>query len=341
MGFEPGWTKYLHTWGEAGTVSLKEKKHPKVKNKGVTMMFVGYPDNHSADTFNMWDPTTQRTHKTRDVIFLNRMYYAPSPDIRAGEGPTGNSFEALSSNEDDEDNEAEDNADDANSVMSNDSGSIPDPGAGEGNITTRSGRIVRNVERLTYDVRGNPRQEFNLVGAGLGGGFVNTQELHVMKYDEAMATPDAKEWEKAVDKEHERMVNSSVFKATPLDEVPDDATILTETWAMKKKANGIFRARVTARGYEQIDGEHFDSTEIAAPVVAEMTIHILFILIMMALLHAQLMDVIGAFLLGHFNPKHKMYMRVPRGFEKFYPPGVVLLLERTLYGTRQAAMAFW
>jgi hypothetical protein len=162
-----------------------------------------------------------------------------------------------------------------------------------------------------------------------------------MKYDEAMATPDAKEWEKAVDKEHERMVNSSVFKATPLDEVPDDATILTETWAMKKKANGIFRARVTARGYEQIDGEHFDSTEIAAPVVAEMTIHILFILIMMALLHAQLMDVIGAFLLGHFNPKHKMYMRVPRGFEKFYPPGVVLLLERTLYGTRQAAMAFW
>jgi Reverse transcriptase (RNA-dependent DNA polymerase) len=110
---------------------------------------------------------------------------------------------------------------------------------------------------------------------------------------------------------------------------------------MKKKANGVFRARVTARGYEQIDGEHFDSTEIAAPVVAEMTIHVLWILIMMALLHAQLMDVIGAFLLGQFNPKHKMYMRVPRGFEKFYPPGVVLLLERTLYGTRQAAMAFW
>jgi Reverse transcriptase (RNA-dependent DNA polymerase) len=53
------------------------------------------------------------------------------------------------------------------------------------------------------------------------------------------------------------------------------------------------------------------------------------------------MDVIGAFLLGHFNPKHKMYMGVPRGFEKFYPPGVVLLLERMLYGTRQAVMAFW
>jgi Reverse transcriptase (RNA-dependent DNA polymerase) len=102
----------------------------------------------------------------------------------------------------------------------------------------------------------------------------------------------------------------------------------------------VFRARVTACGYEQIDGEHFDSTEIAAPVVSEMMIHILFILIMMALLHAQLMDVFFAFLLGHFNPKYKMYMRVPRGFEKFYPPGVVLLLKRTLYGIHQAAMAF-
>jgi hypothetical protein len=55
---------------------------------------------------------------------------------------------------------------------------------------------------------------------------------------------------------------------------------------MKKKTNGVFSARVTAHGYEQIDGEHFDSTEIVAPVVPEMTIHILLILIMKAVLHA-------------------------------------------------------
>jgi hypothetical protein len=32
--------------------------------------------------------------------------------------------------------------------------------------------------------------EYNLVGAGLGGGFSNTNELHVMKYKEAMQQPD-------------------------------------------------------------------------------------------------------------------------------------------------------
>jgi len=40
------------------------------------------------------------------------------------------------------------------------------------------------------------------VGAGLGGGFANTAELHVMKYDEAMATDEKEQWEKAVEEEH-------------------------------------------------------------------------------------------------------------------------------------------
>lgn len=33
MGSNPGWVKNLHTWGEAGTVSLKKGKHPKMKTK--------------------------------------------------------------------------------------------------------------------------------------------------------------------------------------------------------------------------------------------------------------------------------------------------------------------
>ena len=66
-----------------------------------------------------------------------------------------------------------------------------------------------------------------------------------------------------------------------------------------------------------MDGEHFDSDDIAAPVASEMTIHIVLIIIIMAMMYAEVMDVCGAFLLGEFDPRHKMYMRVPKGFEKF------------------------
>ena len=36
--------------------------------------------------------------------------------------------------------------------------------------------------------------EITCVGAGIGGGFSNTKELHVMKYKQAMATEDVKQW---------------------------------------------------------------------------------------------------------------------------------------------------
>jgi hypothetical protein len=42
-------------------------------------------------------------------------------------------------------------------------------------------------------------------GAGLDGGFENTQELHVMKYKQAMAGMDKKSWEVGVKEEHNRM----------------------------------------------------------------------------------------------------------------------------------------
>jgi hypothetical protein len=72
-----------------------------------------------------------------------------------------------------------------------------------------------------------------------------------------------------------------------------------------------------------------------------MTICIVLTLIIMAAWCAELMDVRGAFLHGNFDPKHKMYMYVPQGFERFYPKDVVLLLLHTIYGTVQAASAFW
>jgi hypothetical protein len=34
-------------------------------------------------------------------------------------------------------------------------------------------------------------------------------------------------------------------------------------------------------------------------------------------------------------------LSIPKGFENFYPSNYVLLLLKTLYGTKQAALQFW
>jgi hypothetical protein len=90
-----------------------------------------------------------------------------------------------------------------------------------------------------------------------------------------------------------------------------------------------------------VDGVHYDENSKSAPVVNGATVNIVFILMLMAGWFGLLLDVNGAFLNGRFQKQHRVYMGVPQGFEKYFPGDVVLLLLRTLYGTKQAAMAFW
>ena len=366
-GKNPKCANHLRTWGEAGTVKLHDKMAPKLGDRGVTCMMVGYPKDHTGDCYRMWDKNTGGVHVTRDVTWLRRMYFPADPNVgnyeliceedlapRAANVSAGESDE-LNGTETGRDEEDVENINTEHAETRNNKNNNAMP------MITRSGRTVQAPNRLIEEMGavGNDYEikltnaecnyyatmkeigELACVGAGLGGGFENTNELHVMKYHEAMATADKDKWDQAVKDEHDRMEKYQVFEAVPRSEVPKDAKILTSTWAMKKKANGTFRARLTARGYEQIDGEHYDKDTTAAPVVNEATIRIVFILMIMAGWYAELLDVRGAFLHGEFEKGTKLYMEVPDGFKTFYPIDCLLLLLQTIYGLKQAALAFW
>ena len=112
---------------------------------------------------------------------------------------------------------------------------------------------------------------------------------------------------------------------------------------MKKKSNGTYSARLIARGFKQKDGEHFNSSNLAAPVTNAVSVRIFMVIMLMARWATYMLDVKGAFLLGEFEDGEKIFMDVPQGFEKYYEQygNVVLLLLQTIYGTKQAAMAYW
>ena len=76
------------------------------------------------------------------------------------------------------------------------------------------------------------------------------------------------------------------------------------------------------------------------PVVHKITVCIMLVMMVMALWHAEIIDVKGAFLKASFDPKHKVYMEIPKAFKKFYPKNILLLLKKTLYGVKNAAKAF-
>jgi hypothetical protein len=85
----------------------------------------------------------------------------------------------------------------------------------------------------------------------------------------------------------------------------------------EKEINGTYRARINARGFEQVDGEHYDIDTKSSPVTCIVTIRIVMTLIVMTSWAAHLMDVHGAFLKGTFRDGEIIYMKIPQGFKKF------------------------
>jgi hypothetical protein len=186
--------------------------------------------------------------------------------------------------------------------------------------------------------------EFSLVGAGVGGGFDHTDELRVMNYRQAMGSGDAEEWTKAVKDEYQKFERFKVFKVVKRSELPAGAKVLSTTWAMKKKTNGKRRARLNARGYEQLEGSHFFADSISSPVSNPITIKtILTLLASNPDWKAKVIDIEGAFLQGEFTNGEQMYCDVPDGMERFYGArsDVVLLMQVPLYGTKQASNCFY
>jgi hypothetical protein len=212
-----------------------------------------------------------------------------------------------------------------------------------GEIATVAGTTLGTECFRTYSRPINRKSEADtaLVGT-IGYGFTNTQELIPMKFKAAMKTKDKEEWLKAVDEEYRKFLKYMVFTAVKLNEVPVGAKFLSSTWAMKKKANGTFRARLNMRGYEQEDGEHYDSASIASPVTNDITIRMMLVLMLMAGWTGYLVDVKGAFLHGEFENNEEIYTKIPEGFEKYWDPKVwAWKLTKTIYGMKQAAMCFW
>jgi hypothetical protein len=116
---------------------------------------------------------------------------------------------------------------------------------------------------------------------------------------------------------------------------------LDSTWTNKLRADGLTRCCLAIRGFQQIEGVNFDASDKAAPVVCDVTIRVMLILAIMANWLAWIVDVEGVFLQGRFQNGEQIFMKIPDGFQNFYPSYVMLKLLRTLYGIAQSAIQFW
>jgi hypothetical protein len=137
------------------------------------------------------------------------------------------------------------------------------------------------------------------------------------------------------------MSRNEVFEEVNVDNIPPGTKLLDSTWANKLKADGSTRCQLAIPVFQQIDGVHFDASDKATPAVCDVTIRVVLILAIMANWLAWIIDVEGAFLQGRFQNGEQIFMKIPNGFQNFYPSSIMLKLLRKLYGLAQSAIQFW
>ena len=63
-------------------MTIRDIKSSKLTNKGKLCMFVGYSPVHAGDCYRMFDPVTKMIHVSRDVRWLDRMYYSSKNTVK-------------------------------------------------------------------------------------------------------------------------------------------------------------------------------------------------------------------------------------------------------------------
>jgi transposase InsO family protein len=156
-------------------------------------------------------------------------------------------------------------------------------------------------------------------------------------YKTAMNHPDKNEWQKAIDDELDSIKKNGVWS---IINKPNNKNIISTRWVFVKKMNENgelqkYKARLVARGFEQIHG--IDYNETFAPVVRLNSIRIIFSIAVQFNMQIHQMDVKTAFLNGYLD--EDIYIEIPDGINA-NKQTQCCKLHKSLYGLKQSPLSW-
>jgi hypothetical protein len=335
FGGDSLYEEHLRTFGELGVVTENPGAAVKAKlaNRGILCMFLGYAKDHAGDVYRMLNLTTRKVIITRDIRWINKNY---------GE-KKGKSSRSFLLELDDED--------DSKSIEP----SQPQPEAEHTNAPPEEPnqepppRLPRELRALQPFNRPG-RKELNEDGEGTLFCFVTHENTETddtpQTFEEAWWHPDEekrKKWREAIRLEFRQMIKLQVWRRKGLNSIPNGRKGIGMKWVFKEKKNGVFRARLVAKGYDQIAGIDFQYN--FAPVTSEITLRTALILWVINAYYAEIADVKTAFL--HGDLEEEIFILNPPGYKEFLEElgevleGSYLQLSKSCYGLVQAARQFW
>ena len=163
-------------------------------------------------------------------------------------------------------------------------------------------------------------------------------------FREAWWDPDLisrEKWREAIQLEFKKMLDMGVWRHVKRNDCPNARRLVGCRWVFKVKRNGVYRARLVAKGFSQIPGVDF--TDNYSPVVNDVTVRVVVARMIIENMKGKVVDIDNAFLKGDLE--HEIYMKIPEGYDEVINPRVdkedCLILQKAIYGLVQAARQFW
>ena len=314
----------LKVFGCIAFVHIAKERRKKFEAKSQKTIFVGYPTGTKG--YKLYDPSTKRFMRSRDVIFAEQQFYNFAKDTST------DFFYPVPEEIPDavRDKETRDTAADPDNYQEHADDRLPVGATYEENFMNK----VRNL-----DHRRPTRLPSRLIEEDSESCYIAdvlTAEIDEPKnIFEAWNGDHSVHWKEATDSEHGSLQDNTTWDLVPL---PKDKKAVGSRWVFKVKRNGDgsldrYKARLVAQGYSQEKG--IDYEEVFSPVVRYTAIRSLLALGNALGLEMHQMDVKTAFLQGELDTE--IFMKQPPGYVDSSKPDYVCKLNKSIYGLKQAA----
>jgi histone deacetylase 1/2 len=307
-----------------------EVSHGKLNNKATKEVFIGYTP--ISGTYILYNPETQNVNVSRNVTFneseflFSRSSTQSKPtlsepdlldfDSEDPEAKIGRSA-ILASPQANVGNEEEPEVSIVETVSTDSASTSAD-------VTTRSGRVIRQPQWLNQYVTG---EEFESSCLAICDDTPSS-------YKDAMASTCKDEWSKAIQVEYDALMKNGTWR---LEQLPQGKRSIGSRWVFRVKrfADGTiekYKARLVAKGFAQQPGS--DYFETFAPTAKLTTLRACFALAAQSESKIFQLDVKSAYLNAEMN--EDVYMDQPEGYVKEPNKHLVCKLVKCLYGLKQA-----
>jgi len=153
--------------------------------------------------------------------------------------------------------------------------------------------------------------------------------------EEAMNSPDKTKWLAAMREELAELHRLGTWELPPSKMMLEDQQVLGSRWVFKVKADGRYRARLVAKGYNQQYGVHY--FDVTAPVARHESLRTLLAIAAEWDLVITQVDVKAAFPNSPLDVP--ILMRLPGSEDN--EKEVIVLLKKCLYGLKQSGRAWY